>query len=188
MNKKLKLVKFSYYLQKILPNINKIIVHSDFVVLCINKTDLYSVCAFLKNHSEVRLDYLLDIWGVDYPDKEERFEVNYLLCSLLMGIRVILKVTTTETDGINSVVRVYPGAGWLEREVWDMFGVLFYGNPDLRRILTDYGFEGYPLRKDFPLSGYTEVRYDDGEKRVLQESLEVSQAYRSFNFKSPWEN
>jgi NADH/F420H2 dehydrogenase subunit C len=188
MNKKLKLVKLASYLQKVLQNASRVVVHSDVLVVHVNKQNLFQTCLFLKNHSELRLDYLLDIWGVDYPDKTERFEVSYLLCSLLCGVRIILKVVTNEIDGLNSVVGVYKGAGWLEREVWDMFGVLFYGNPDLRRILTDYGFEGYPLRKDFPLSGYIEVRYDDGEKRVLQESLEVSQAYRSFNFKSPWEN
>ena len=129
----------------------------------------------------------MDIWGVDFPSNKERFEVNYLLLSIRFNIRIIVKVTVNEEDAIESVEEIFSSAGWLEREVWDMFGVYFVGNKDLRRILTDYGFEGHPLRKDFPLSGYTEVRYDDGEKRIVVEPSELAQEFRYFNFNSPWE-
>jgi len=130
---------------------------------------------------------LLDIWCTDYPEKIERFELNYLLVSYKYNIRIILRVYLTENMGIETVSDIYKSAGWLEREVWDMQGIYFYNNLDLRRILTDYGFEGFPLRKDFPMSGFVEIRYDDTEKRIVQELLEISQDYRNFNFKSPWE-
>ena len=129
----------------------------------------------------------MDIWGVDYPDKNERFEVNYQLLSIYLNVRIVLRLTVEEFEGVDSVSSLFSSAGWLEREVWDMYGVFFFENTDLRRILTDYGFQGHPLRKDFPLSGFMEVRYDDSEKRVVYEPLEVSQEFRSFNFSSPWE-
>jgi len=148
--------------------------------------NVHDVIFHLKNNQQLRFDSLLDIWGVDYIGSTSRFEVNYLLLSTTNQIRVIVRAYISENGGLKSVTSLFKSAAWLEREVWDMYGVLFFENLDLRRILTDYGFEGHPLRKDFPLSGFSEVRYDDGDKRVVYEPLEVSQEYRSFSFKNPW--
>ena len=130
---------------------------------------------------------LMDIAGVDYPDRAERFEVVYCLLSVTRNLRLIVKVSTDEATPVPTVTTLWPNAGWYEREVYDMFGVLFAGNPDLRRLLTDYGFEGHPLRKDFPLTGYVELRYDDEQKRVVYEPVKLTQEFRSFDFLSPWE-
>lgn len=130
---------------------------------------------------------LVEIAGVDYPDREERFEVVYMLLSLTKNHRVMVKVSTDEDTPVPTVTTLWPVAGWLEREVFDMYGVTFDGNTDLRRILTDYGFEGHPFRKDFPLTGYTELRYSEEEKRVVYEPVELAQDFRSFDFTSPWE-
>jgi len=130
---------------------------------------------------------LMDICGVDYPDRAKRFDVVYHLLSLKNNARVRVKVQTDEGTPVPSVVGVHSAAGWFERECWDLFGVAFAGNPDLRRILTDYGFEGHPLRKDFPLTGYVEVRYDDEQKRVVYEPVKLTQDFRNFDFMSPWE-
>jgi NADH-quinone oxidoreductase subunit C len=130
---------------------------------------------------------LMDIAGVDYPGREERFEIVYMLLSLTANSRIMVKVTAREDTPVPTVTTLWPNAGWLEREVFDLFGVLFAGNTDLRRILTDYGFEGHPFRKDFPLTGYTEVRYSEEEKRVIYEPVELAQDLRSFDFLSPWE-
>ena len=146
------------------------------------------LCNFLKSHMGTRCSQLIDITAVDYPDRENRFTVVYNLLSVDLNSRIRLK---TEVDGltsIESVTALYPCAAWWEREVWDMFGIFFTNHPDLRRILTDYGFQGHPLRKDFPVTGYTEVRYDETEKRVIYEPLELSQEFRSFDFASPWES
>ena len=146
------------------------------------------VCNFLKNHMGTRCSQLIDITAVDYPDRENRFTVVYNVLSVDLNARIRVK---TEVDGltsIESVTALYPCAAWWEREVWDMFGIFFTNHPDLRRILTDYGFQGHPLRKDFPVTGYTEVRYDETEKRVIYEPLELSQEFRSFDFASPWES
>ena len=145
------------------------------------------MCHFLKKNTLTRCSQLIDITAVDYPDRENRFTVVYNLLSVDLNARIRLK---TEVDGltsIESVTALYPCAAWWEREVWDMFGIFFTNHPDLRRILTDYGFQGHPLRKDFPVTGYTEVRYDETEKRVIYEPLELSQEFRSFDFASPWE-
>ncbi len=135
------------------------------------------------------LDYqqLMEIAGVDYPDRAERFEVVYHLLSLTKNHRLRIRVSTDEATPVPSVTAVYPSAGWLEREVFDMYGVLFSGHPDLRRILTDYGFAGHPFRKDFPLTGYVELRYSEAEKRVVYEPVSLAQDFRSFDFMSPWE-
>jgi NADH-quinone oxidoreductase subunit C len=130
---------------------------------------------------------LMEMAGVDYPEREERFEVVYMLLSLTKNHRIIVKLRASEDTPVPTVTRLWPNAGWLEREVFDMYGVLFDGNTDLRRILTDYGFEGYPLRKDFPLTGFVEVRYDDEVKRVVYEPVELRQEFRNFDFLSPWE-
>lgn len=130
---------------------------------------------------------LLDICGVDFPDREERFEVVYHLLSLTRNARVRVKVTTDERRPVPSAVSVFPCADWFEREAFDMYGMLFEGHPDLRRLLTDYGFQGHPLRKDFPMTGYVEVRYDDEQKRVVYEPVKLTQEFRNFDFESPWE-
>jgi NADH/F420H2 dehydrogenase subunit C len=154
-------------------------------VIEISSTELRNTVLFLKQNQQLRFDCLLDIWAVDFLGKN-RFEVNYLLLSIINQSRVIIRTRVDEYTGLPSISDLFKSSGWLEREVWDMYGILFFGNMDLRRILTDYGFEGHPLRKDFPLSGFSEVRYDDGDKRIVYEPLEVSQEYRSFFFKNPW--
>lgn len=130
---------------------------------------------------------LMEIAGVDYPERAERFEVVYMLLSLTKNHRVMVKVSTDEKNPVPTVTTLWPNAGWLEREVFDLYGVIFDGNTDLRRILTDYGFEGHPFRKDFPLTGYTELRYSEEEKRVVYEPVELAQDLRQFDFLSPWE-
>ena len=130
---------------------------------------------------------LLDVCGADYPDRVERFEIVYHLLSMTRNVRVRVKVATDEQAPVPSVIAVYPSAGWFEREAFDMYGVLFSGHPDMRRLLTDYGFQGYPLRKDFPMTGYVEVRYDEEQKRVVYEPVKLTQEFRNFDFLSPWE-
>ena len=130
---------------------------------------------------------LLDVCGADYPDRVERFEIVYHLLSMTRNVRVRVKVATDEQAPVPSVITVYPSAGWFEREAFDMYGVLFSGHPDMRRLLTDYGFQGYPLRKDFPMTGYVEVRYDEEQKRVVYEPVKLTQEFRNFDFLSPWE-
>jgi len=152
-----------------------------------NARDIEGVLLFLRDHTSCLFKVLVDICGVDYPERENRFEIVYHLISVKYNARIRVKTSVDELTPVPSVHRVHPGANWLEREVWDMYGVYFSNHPDLRRILTDYGFEGHPLRKEFPLSGYVEVRYDDAQKRVITEPLEISQEYRTFDFSSPWE-
>ena len=142
---------------------------------------------FLKNHTQTQYKVLIDVTAVDYPSREQRFEVVYNLLSLHHNSRLRIKTSVDEITPVDSLVSLYNSANWWERETCDMFGIFFANHPDLRRILTDYGFEGHPLRKDFPLSGFVEVRYDDSEKRVLTEPLEMTQEFRSFDFASPWE-
>jgi NADH dehydrogenase (ubiquinone) Fe-S protein 3 len=142
---------------------------------------------FLKNHTNTQFKMLIDITAVDYPSRQSRFEVVYHLLSLQYNTRLRVKVPVSENMAIDSVTFLFPTANWFERETWDMFGVCFLNHPDLRRLLTDYGFEGHPLRKDFPLSGYVEFRYDDSKKRVVSEPIELSQDFRFFDFSSPWE-
>ncbi|CAN5155483.1 NADH-quinone oxidoreductase subunit C [soil metagenome] len=130
---------------------------------------------------------LIDLCGVDYPERPERFDVVYHLLSLTRNARIRIKVSTDETAPVPSAIEVYPSAGWFEREAFDMYGMLFSGHPDMRRLLTDYGFQGHPLRKDFPMTGYVEVRYDEEQKRVVYEPVKLTQEYRNFDFLSPWE-
>jgi NADH-quinone oxidoreductase subunit C len=130
---------------------------------------------------------LLDVCGVDYPERAERFDVVYHLLSMTRNARIRVKVRTNETDPVPSAVSVYPSAGWFEREAFDMYGMIFSGHPDMRRLLTDYGFQGHPLRKDFPMTGYVEVRYDEEQKRVVYEPVKLTQEFRNFDFLSPWE-
>ncbi|MCO6385516.1 NADH-quinone oxidoreductase subunit C [Aliihoeflea sp. 40Bstr573] len=149
--------------------------------------DLIAVLEFLKNDVQCRFVSIIDICGADYPAREKRFDVVYHLLSPYTNQRVRLKVKTDEDNPVPSATEVFPGADWFERETYDLYGVLFTGHPDLRRILTDYGFEGHPLRKDFPLTGFVEVRYDDEVKRVVYEPVELKQEFRNFDFLSPWE-
>jgi NADH dehydrogenase (ubiquinone) Fe-S protein 3 len=148
---------------------------------------LFPLLCFLKWHTPTRVQVLIDICGVDYPSRKRRFEVVYNLLSTRYNSRIRVQTSADEVTRISSVVSLFPSAGWWEREIWDMFGLSFINHPDLRRILTDYGFEGHPLRKDLPLSGYVEVRYDDPEKRVVSEPIEMTQEFRYFDFASPWE-
>ncbi len=145
------------------------------------------VLKFLRDDINCQFKLLMDVCGVDYPERERRFEIVYNLLSLTHNLRIRIKVTCGEDEPVPTVTGVFSSANWWEREVWDLFGVMFSGHPDLRRILTDYGFEGHPLRKDFPLTGFVEMRYDDEKKRVVYEPVKLTQEYRSFDFLSPWE-
>ncbi|WP_347303731.1 NADH-quinone oxidoreductase subunit C [Croceibacterium sp. TMG7-5b_MA50] len=155
------------------------------VLLTVQRDRLEDALRLLRDEHEYQ--QLMEIAGVDYPGRAERFEVVYMLLSVTRNSRVMVKVTTDEDTPVPTATRLWPNAGWLEREVFDLYGVLFDGNTDLRRILTDYGFEGHPFRKDFPLTGYQEVRYSEEDKRVVYEPVELAQDFRSFEFTSPWE-
>ena len=161
-------------------------VHDQLILTVVRETVAESLAA-LRDDPATRFNMLIDLCGVDYPARPERFEVVYHLLSLPQNWRVRVKVSVTEADLVPTVAGVYSAANWFERETWDLYGIRFAGHPDLRRILTDYNFEGHPLRKDFPLSGYVEVRYDDEQKRVVYEPVRLSQDFRSFDFISPWE-
>jgi len=148
---------------------------------------ILKVLTFLRDDSQCQFRCLVDLCGTDYPEREQRFDVVYNLLSVQQNNRIRVKVATDEVTPVPSANGVFPSAGWFERETWDMYGVFFSDHPDLRRLLTDYGFEGHPLRKDFPLTGYVEVRYDDEQKRVVYEPVKLVQDFRSFDFLSPWE-
>ena len=150
-------------------------------------SNIVGLIEFLKSDRSCRFSSLVDITAVDYPGREKRFEVVYHLLSMYENHRVRLRMSVREDDMVASIIEVHPSANWFEREVFDMFGILFTGHPDLRRLLTDYGFRGHPLRKDFPTTGYTELRYDEAEKRVVYEPVSLVQEYRQFDFMSPWE-
>ena len=145
------------------------------------------VIAFLRDDPLCRFGCLIDICGADYPEREERFDVVYHLLSPWLNHRIRVRLKTDAASPVPSIVSLFPAANWFEREAYDLYGILFAGHPDLRRILTDYGFQGYPLRKDFPLTGFVELRYDDELKRVVYEPVNLQQEYRSFDFLSPWE-
>ena len=157
------------------------------LVIHVPLANLRDVLSTIRDDSTVALNQLTDITAVDYPERPERYDVVYQLLSVNFNQRVRVIVAVNESDLIPSVVDLFASANWAEREVWDMFGLFFAGHPDLRRLLTDYGFEGHPLRKDFPLTGYVEVRYDDTERRVLYEPVQLTQEFRDFDFLSPWE-
>ncbi|HEX3487623.1 MAG TPA: NADH-quinone oxidoreductase subunit C [Micropepsaceae bacterium] len=149
--------------------------------------DIVPFVTFLRDDAECRFEILVDLCGVDFPSRTPRFDVVYHFLSLAKNQRIRVKVETDETAPVPSLIPVHPCADWFEREAFDMYGILFSGHPDLRRILTDYGFTGYPLRKDFPLTGFVELRYDDQEKRVVYEPVRLVQEFREFDFLSPWE-
>jgi len=181
--------KFVTFLEETLINhVQKITQFRDEIIIEVNVSDLKKTILFLKDHENCLFKLLVDLFAVDYPTNENRFELIYCLLSTKYNSRIKIKTFVDEFTPVESIVDLYQSANWLEREVWDMNGIYIEQHPDLRRILTDYGFEGYPLRKDFPLSGYTEVRYDDSQKRVISEPIELSQEFRVFNFNSPWES
>ena len=159
----------------------------DELTLTTTGDNLIPLLTFLRDDAKCGFVNLTDICGVDWPQRELRFDVVYHILSPKQNLRIRVKVATDEDTPVPSACAVYPGADWFERETWDMYGVLFTGHPDLRRILTDYGFEGHPLRKDFPTTGFVEVRYDDAAKRVVYEPVELKQEFRNFDFLSPWE-
>lgn len=157
------------------------------LTIIVDATEIVRVARFLRDDPQCRFVSFIDICGVDYPQREKRFDVVYHLLSPYLNQRIRVKVQTDEATTVPSIVEVFPAANWFEREAFDLYGVLFAGHPDLRRILTDYGFEGHPLRKDFPLTGHVELRYDDEQKRVVYEPVRLTQEYRMFDYLSPWE-
>ena len=157
------------------------------LVIYIDVEDIISTILFLKTNEKCRFRQLIDITAVDYPQDEKRFKVVYLLLSHEKNLRIIINTKIDEKTTVPSITKIFPSANWMEREVFDMYGISFKDHPDLRRILTDYGFKGYPLRKDFPLTGHTEVRYSEEKKKVISEPVKLEQEYRDFDFESPWE-
>ncbi len=162
------------------------ITHGELCIL-IEHEHVLQVLTFLRDDSECAFETLIDICGVDYPERAERFELVYHLLSMTLNQRIRVKLATDDNTPIDSLTEIFSCANWYEREAFDMYGIEFSGHPDLRRLLTDYGFEGFPLRKDFPLTGHVEVRYDDLQKRVIYEPVQLTQEYRNFDFLSPWE-
>jgi NADH-quinone oxidoreductase subunit C len=160
---------------------------NDELTVILSKSILLKVLNFLKDDKVFQFKQLIDLCGVDYPNRTDRFEIVYHLLSINLNQRIRIKLSVNDDDTVPSIVSLYDAANWYEREVWDLYGVIFTDHPDLRRILTDYGFEGHPLRKDFPLSGFIQVKYDDAEKRVVNEKVNLVQDFRRFDFESPWE-
>jgi NADH-quinone oxidoreductase subunit C len=159
----------------------------DQLTVTVQAEKIVDVVKYLRDEPSLRFINITDITAVDYPGREKRFDVVYHLLSPTLNARVRLRAEADETTQVPSIIEVFPGADWFERETYDLYGVIFIGHPDMRRLLTDYGFEGHPLRKDFPLTGFVEVRYDDQEKRVLYEPVRLNQEFRKFDFLSPWE-
>lgn len=157
------------------------------LTLVIRPSDVLDVVTFLRDHPQCQFKNFIDVAGVDYPNRVDRFEVVYHFLSPYLNQRIRVKVATNEDRPVPSITGIFPGADWFEREAYDLYGILFTGHPDLRRILTDYGFEGHPLRKDFPLTGFVEVHYDEERKQVVYEPVELRQEFRNFDFLSPWE-
>jgi len=162
-------------------------VYFDQLFLEIDFDNLYSTILYLKTNNKCRFKQLIDITAVDYPNREKRFNIVYFLLSHENNLRVIINIAIEENAKVPSITKIYPSANWMEREVFDMYGIIFKDHPNLKRILTDYEFQGHPLRKDFPLTGHTEVRYSENKKKVISEPVKLEQAYRNFDFESPWE-
>ena len=167
--------------------IKKSEINFDQLFIDVDIENIISTILFLKTNEKCRFKQLIDITAVDYPEKEERFKIVYLLLSHEKNLRIVINTHINEKVVVPSITKIFPSANWMEREVFDMYGISFKNHPDLRRILTDYGFEGYPLRKDFPLTGHTEVRYSEAKKKVISEPVKLDQEYRDFDFESPWE-
>jgi NADH-quinone oxidoreductase subunit C len=184
----LALNELSTYLgEKLSGRIGEAVLAYGELTVSVEPGNLIAVATFLRDDPRCQFISIIDISGADYPSRARRFDVVYHLLSPKQNVRIRLKVQADEETLVPSLTAVYPGADWYERETYDLYGVLFSGHPDLRRILTDYGFEGHPLRKDFPLTGFVEVRYDDEAKRVIYEPVELKQEFRNFDFLSPWE-
>ena len=162
-------------------------IENNELVFEIKEDDLVETIQFLKSNEKCKFKQLIDIAGVDYPDDEKRFQLIYLLLSHEFNLRIKISIKFDDKQVINSITKIFPSANWMEREVFDMYGIRFKNHPDLRRILTDYGFKGHPLRKDFPLTGFNEVRYSEKDKKVIYEPVKLEQNYRNFDFESPWE-
>ncbi len=171
----------------LVPGVGRVLVEGGEVVLHAGREGLVALMTQLRDDPDFAFEQMMDVCGVDWPERPERFDVVYNLLSVSRNQRLRVVVTTDETTPVPSIHSVWPAATWWEREAWDLFGILFEGQPDLRRILTDYGFEGHPLRKDFPLTGYVEVRYDEERKQVIYEPVKLTQDFRNFDFVSPWE-
>ena len=167
--------------------INETKIAHNQIYLKIDHEDLLDTVTFLKTNNETKFRQLIDITAVDYPEKTQRFKMVYLFLSHKFNQRVILSFFLNENEPVSSLTKIFPAANWMEREVFDMYGIKFKNHPDLRRILTDYNFEGFPLRKDFPLTGHTEVRYNEDKKKVVYEPVKLEQNYRNFDYESPWE-
>jgi len=167
--------------------IKKTTINFNELLIDTNEEELINVIIFLKSHDKLKFKQLIDIAGVDYPEEEKRFSLIYLLLSHEQNIRIKVSINFEIEKKIPSITKIYPSANWMEREVFDMYGIDFTDHPDLRRILTDYNFKGHPLRKDFPLTGFNEVRYSEKEKKVIYEPVKLEQNYRDFDFESPWE-
>jgi NADH-quinone oxidoreductase subunit C len=176
-----------YLREKLGARVESAVVAYGELTLNVAAGDIVEILTFLKRDVQCQFISIIDVAGADYPSRRLRFDVVYHLLSPRQNIRIRVKVQTDEDTPVPSVTSVYPGADWFEREAYDLYGILFTGHPDLRRLLTDYGFEGHPLRKDFPLTGFVEVRYDDEVKRVIYEPVELKQEFRNFDFLSPWE-
>ncbi|MEW6629250.1 MAG: NADH-quinone oxidoreductase subunit C [Pseudomonadota bacterium] len=184
----LALNELSTYLgEKLSGRIGETVLAYGELTVSVEPANLVDVATFLRDDQRCQFISIIDISGADYPSRAKRFDVVYHLLSPRQNVRIRLKVQADEETLVPSLTPVYPGADWYERETYDLYGVLFSGHPDLRRLLTDYGFEGHPLRKDFPLTGFVEVRYDDEAKRVIYEPVELKQEFRNFDFLSPWE-
>ena len=167
--------------------VNKSEINFDQLFIDVNVEDVISTILFLKTNEKCKFKQLIDITAVDYPQREKRFKIVYLLLSHENNLRIIININIEEKIIVPSIIKIFPSANWMEREVFDMYGISFKDHPDLRRILTDYGFTGYPLRKDFPLTGHIEVRYSEEKKKVISEPVKLDQEYRDFDFESPWE-
>lgn len=183
------LVEYGNYLMSLAPKLiqSYTVDHADELTLHCAPTSVLPLLTLLRDHTNTKFEQCMDICGVDYPTRKYRFDVVYHLLSVRHNARIRVKTYADEVTPVPSACGIYSSANWFEREAWDMYGIVFEGHPDLRRILTDYGFEGHPLRKDFPLTGFREVRYDEERKRVVSEELELAQAFRNFEASSPWE-
>jgi len=168
-------------------NVKKSEINFDQLFVDVEVEDIISTILFLKTNDKCKFKQLIDITAVDYPQKENRFKIVYLLLSHENNLRIVININIDEKIIVPSITKIFPSSNWMEREVFDMYGINFKDHPNLKRILTDYGFEGYPLRKDFPLTGHTEVRYSEEKKKVISEPVKLDQKYREFDFESPWE-
>jgi len=168
-------------------NIKKTEINFEQLYINIDIQDIVSTILFLKTNNSCRFKQLIDITAVDYPQKEKRFSIVYLLLSHENNLRIVINSSINEKESAPTITKIFPSANWMEREIFDMYGISFNDHPDLRRLLTDYGFSGHPLRKDFPLTGHTEVRYSEDKKKVISEPVKLDQEYRNFDFESPWE-